>query len=199
MRAAVASLAVLVLGSLLLWQGTDGGQALTAEGARRLAALRDAPEVPQVVLTGADEQSLSLGGPADSVTLVEFVYTTCPTICQLSGADFARLRDAVVAEGLEDRVQLLSVSFDPANDGPEALAAYGAAHGADGRIWSVAVPEAADLPALLDAFGVVVIPGPFGFEHNIAIHVVDPRGRLVAITDADDIAGALAAAQRAAG
>lgn len=199
MRAAAASLAVIALGFLLVWQATDGGQALTAEGARRLAALRDRPEVPQMALTDAGGHTIPLGGPANRVTLVEFVYTTCPTICRAGGMDFARLRDAVVAQDLADRMRLVSVSFDPANDRPEALARYAEAYGAEGRVWSVAVPEAADLPALLDAFGVVVIPGPFGFEHNIAIHVIDPQGRLVAITDADDIAGALAAARRAAG
>lgn len=199
MRAVLASLAVAVLGGLLLWQATDGGRALTAESARRLAALHARPPVPQVVLRDADGQALPLGGAGAGVALVEFIYATCPTICQSGGADFARLRDRLAAGGLAGRVRLMSVSFDPVNDGPDELATYAQAHGADGALWSVAVADPADLPALLDAFGVVVIPGPFGFEHNIAIHVVDPEGRLVAITDADDIAAALAAAREAAG
>ncbi len=48
------------------------------------------------------------------------------------------------------------------------------------------------LPALLAAFGIVVIAAPMEqFEHNAAFHVVDDSGRLARIVDADDPLGAL--------
>lgn len=130
--------------------------------------------------------------------MVEFVYTTCPSICQSAGADMARLRDRLAGAGLADRVRLVSLSFDPETDTPELLADYGARHGADGRLWTVARPDPADLPALLAAYGVRVIPdGWGGWTHNAALHVVGPDGRLRAILDIDDLDGAEAAIRAA--
>lgn len=196
MHALAAALAVAVAGAGLLWQATDGGKALTAEAARRLEARRAAPQMPQVALETMAGEVLMLGADAGRVQLVEFVYTTCPTICQVAGQAMAGLADRVRAEGLGDRLRLISVSFDPSRDDPAALRAYGEGHGADGALWTVARPGAAALPGLLDAFGVVVIEDAWGgYTHNTAIHVVDAAGRLRAITDYDDPAAALAAAR----
>ncbi|WP_026381863.1 SCO family protein [Afifella pfennigii] len=191
-----ASLAVVAVGAGLLWQATDGGRALTTETARRLEALRAAPAVPNVQLQSMTGATQKLAGDG-RVRLVEFIYTSCPTICQVAGSEMARLAADIRAAGLADKVKLISLSFDPRNDDPPALMAYGKAHGADGTLWSVARPADSDsLPALLDAFGVVVIEdGWGGYVHNTAIHVVDGQGRLRAILDDDDVAGALAAAQ----
>ena len=50
------------------------------------------------------------------------------------------------------------------------------------------------LRALLKAFGITVVPDGFGgFVHNAALHVVDRRGRLVAIFDIGEEAQVLAA------
>ena len=46
--------------------------------------------------------------------------------------------------------------------------------------------------ALLDAFGIVVLPAPMGeFQHNAAFHLIDRQGRLARITDFDNPAQAL--------
>ncbi|PKP78236.1 MAG: SCO family protein [Alphaproteobacteria bacterium HGW-Alphaproteobacteria-3] len=194
MQALAASVAVVLAGLAVLWQATDGGQALTAERARRLTALRDMPAVPEVVLETMTGTPLPLGGPTKRATLVEFIYTTCPTICQAAGAEMARLADDVRAAGLDESVRLVSISFDPGRDDPDALNAYGEGHGADGALWTVARPDPDDLPALLATFGVVVIPDRWGgFTHNTALHVVDAGGRLRAIVDYDDPAAALTA------
>ncbi len=197
MRAWTASLAVLVLGAAVLWRATDGLEALTTEGARRLAVARAAPVVPPRIVQAMDGGREPLPAAEGRATLVEFIYTTCPTICQAAGAGMAALRDRLVAAGLAGRVRMFSVSFDPETDDPPRLADYGDRHGADGRIWTAARPDAADLPGMLDGFGITVIPGPAGgYEHNAAILVIGPDGRLRAIADIDDIDAALAAARR---
>ncbi len=58
------------------------------------------------------------------------------------------------------------------------------------------MPDAAQLQRLLDAWQVVVIDdGRGGWDHNAALLVIDPRGRLVRIFDDADVAGALAFAR----
>ncbi len=142
--------------------------------------------------------ALTLGADAGRVQVVEFIYPPCPDICQPAGTYMADLAEAVQDAGLADRIRLISVSFDPIRDDPAALRGYGAAHGADGALWTVARPAPDALPSLLHAYGVVVIDdGWGGFTHNTAFHVVDAAGRLRAITDFDDPAAALRAARAA--
>jgi len=197
MRAWAAALAVAAAGAAALWVATDGLAALTTEGARRLAAVRDAPVVPPHRVQTMDGGREVLPGGDGRVSLIEFIYTTCPTICQSAGADMAVLRDRIAAAGLGAQVRLVSVSFDPETDDVPQLASYGELHGADGSIWTIARPDPADLPELLDIFGVTVIADAYGgYEHNAAILLVGPDGRLRAILDVDDVAGAVAAARR---
>lgn len=194
MRAWVASLAVVVAGATTLWVATDGLAALTTEGARRLAALRDAPVVAPHDVESMDGRWEVLPAGQGRTSVIEFIYTTCPTICQSAGADMAVLRDRIEAAGLGDRVRMLSVSFDPEVDDVPQLASYGELHGADGDIWSVARPKSAELAQLLDIFGVTVIPDAYGgYEHNAAMIIIGPDSRLRAIVDVDDVDGAFAA------
>lgn len=191
MRPLVASLAVVLAGGAVLWQATDGFAALTTERARRLRAITDMPAVPTFPVETMTGERLLLPPHDRKATVVEFIYTNCPTICQTAGAEMARLRDRLAAEPFAGRVRLVSLSFDPARDTPPQMAEYGRWHGADGKVWTVARPDDDALPALLHAYGVTVIPdGAGGFIHNAALHVVSPDGRLTAILDMDDLDGA---------
>jgi protein SCO1/2 len=128
---------------------------------------------------------------------VDFVYTRCVTLCLALGSVFQQLQAQVLAQGLQDRVGLLSISFDPANDGPEALAAYARRMRMQPAVWSlVSLADAADRRRLLDSFGIMVVPAPLGeFEHNAALHLVTPDGQLVRILGLEQGAQALALAQ----
>lgn len=195
MQATFASLIVFTLGCCMLWQATDGLGALTTEGARRLQVAAASLDLPDLFLEDMGGGEVILGQPDDGLTFAEFIYTTCPTICREAGEDMARLRDRLVEEGLEDQVRLLSISFDPAYDDPAAMTAYGHLHDADGLIWTIARPDPGDLAAMLESFGVQVIPDEYGgYEHNAALHLIDRSGRLSGIFDIDDIEGAAAAA-----
>lgn len=194
MQAWIASLLVLVGGPAVLWHTTDQGQALTAESARRLAAVTRGTPVTAFTLetmTGATVRAPKEG----EVALVEFIFTRCPTICQSAGVDMRQLADRVRAAGLADRVAMYSVSFDPGFDTPEKLADYGERHDADGELWTIARPQASVLPQMLDEFGVIAVPDPlWGYTHNVAVHVVGPDGRISGIFDTDDFNAALTSA-----
>ena len=59
----------------------------------------------------------------------------------------------------------------------------------------ILVGDAAQRKALLDTFGIVVVPAPLGqFQHNAAFHLVAPDARLSRIIDFDDPEAALTAA-----
>lgn len=199
MRALVATLAVAAAGCGLIWQATDGGRALTAESARRVWAADHRPEITPFTVETMDGAN-ALVPQAGRVTVVEFIYTTCPTLCQAAGPEMRQLGDRLEDSGLANRVSLYSISFDPEHDTPAQLRDYGDRMGADGRLWTLARPASDDLEAVLDAFRTVVIPDGFGgFTHNVAIHVVAPDGRLVGIYDTEDFDAVLKQIRRYAG
>ena len=154
---------------------TDGLRALTAESARRLEVANAPVIVPPTHLELATGETIKFADFAGRIVLVDFIYTRCPTLCIALGTSFARMQDALRRAGRND-VRLLSISFDPEHDTPEALRAYGEAYGADMRLWSLARvrPMSAELKRLLAVFGIVVIQDESGgFTHNAAIHLVD--------------------------
>ncbi len=66
-----------------------------------------------------------------ALTLLSFVYTYCsdPIGCPLAYATFATVKRRVLADpALRGQVRLVSLSFDPANDTPDAMRVYGAEH-----------------------------------------------------------------------
>lgn len=184
---AAAALATL-LGAGVLWWGTDGLQAFTAETARRAQILRAPRALPAAVLEDQDGRTFSLRDYRGRLLAVEFIYTRCTTLCRSLGMAFRQVRDRVPREALERDFALVSISFDPARDDPASLKTYGRAYGADGEHWRIArVGDEAELARLLEAFGIVVIPdGLGGFEHNAAIHLLGRDGRLVQINDIDE-------------
>lgn len=196
---ALASTVVIVGGFLAIWQASDGFAAFTTETARRLAVERAPQPVPAVGIvtgTGKDVPLLGAGRPL----LVEFVYTSCPTICTSLGQEFLQIQSALSARGLADRVRLVSLSFDIERDTPARLGEYGRHHGADPAIWTVGRPrQANNLARLLVAFGVTVVPdGEGGFVHNAAIHYVGADGRLSRIFDLGEADSILAHLETAA-
>jgi protein SCO1 len=185
-----ASAVVAMLGT-----ATRGFSALSTDAARALDVARSPVVVPPVALLDQFGTRHTIHAP-DRSTIVDFVYTRCLTVCSELGGVFQQLQATIRARGLESRVRLLSVSFDPTWDTPARLGPYNVLMRADPAIWTITTPQTAGpLPTLLRTFGVRVIDdGANGFAHNAALHVVDPEGRLVAILPIDAIDEALAVA-----
>lgn len=192
----VATGIALVASALLLVLATDGLRAFTTEGARRLDIVSRPRVVPVVQLEQASGGTLASDALQGRAVLVDFIYTQCASVCPLLSERFGELQTMLRERGLEGRVALLSVSFDPTRDTASRLAEYGIHVSADPALWRLArVPAPAELEAWLRSFGITVIPdGRGGFEHNAAIHVVDARGRLIAVFDLERGRDALDAA-----
>lgn len=211
-----------LLALLLAYAGarwiTHDFQVWTAEGARRLEVALAPVDVPDGVVAGpaagspgAASTAASMGPPRaprgtrdeerlrallavpGRVTILDFIYTRCVTVCAALGTTFQQMQGALAsaAQGGDSPVRLLSISFDPAHDDAAALGAYARRLRADPRLWRFAsVPDAQTLATLLARLQVTVIAdGLGGYEHNGALLIVDASGRLVRIFDyaeADD-------------
>jgi protein SCO1/2 len=191
---------VLSTGMAALAFETDGFRVVTSAGARQLSVERAPQMMPDARLVDQDGSPFTLSAYRGRAVLVDFIYTRCPTICGVLGDDFANVLQLMKARRLSTPIDLLSISFDPRNDGREALRLYGERFGAKAPRWRVAKPiDEHELAGLLQSFGVVVIPdGTGGFIHNDAVYVIDARGRLARILDPDGAAPLVEAAFKVA-
>ena len=171
---------------------THDFQVWTAEGARRLEVAMLPVATPAVKVQGREGQLQPLRqmlADGQTVTIVDFVYARCQTVCLALGSTYQQMQASLQSDrangAAQSRVQLMSVSFDSQRDDQQALANYAARLNADAAIWRlVRVPEPKDLARLLTDFQVVVVDNGQGdFEHNAALLVVDTHGRLVRIFD----------------
>ena len=192
----LASIVVLACGLTVLLQATAQGNAFTTETLRRTEVASTPYLVPELSVYDAEGNQSTLRqvlADGDKVWIVDFVYTRCQTICTALGSVFQQLQEQIRMRGLDDKVGLLSVSFDPAHDTSDALRIYRDRMRMDPAIWRVvSLSSPLDRRQLIDAFGIIVIPAPLGeFEHNAALHLVSGAGLLFRIVDYDDASRAL--------
>lgn len=191
LRTAVLSLLLALCGYAAADWLTHGFQVWTDEGARRLEVALQPVETPRVAVDGpgvAAPDLPALLAQGGGVTIADFIYTRCQTVCLSLGSSFQQLQAALQADraaGQGANVRLLSISFDGAHDHPAALRAYAQGLQVDPSLWHfVRVPDAAQQQALLRRLGVVVVPDSRGdYEHNAALLVFDARGRMVRVFD----------------
>jgi len=82
--------------------------------------------------------------------VINFIFTTCTTICPPLGATFARLQKELAYKAGD--VRFISISVDPAIDTPERLKAWGAKfHAGDG--WTFVTGDKPQVDELLRALG----------------------------------------------
>jgi cytochrome oxidase Cu insertion factor (SCO1/SenC/PrrC family) len=87
----------------------------------------------------------------DRTVAINFIFTTCTTICPPLGATFAHIQKDL-GERAGREVQMISISVDPVTDTPERLKAWGekfhAAHG-----WTFVTGAKPAIDELLRALG----------------------------------------------
>jgi protein SCO1 len=114
----------------------------------------DGLQIPDVPLVDQDGRPVRFSSDliAGRVVAVNFVFTTCTTICPPMGASFAKLRQLLGERAGRD-VHLISVSVDPRNDTPERLKAWAGKFGS-GPGWTLVTGEPEEVTRLLKALGV---------------------------------------------
>lgn len=84
---------------------------------------------------------------------INFIFTTCTTICPPLTATFRRVQENLAEQSLH--AQLISVSVDPIIDTPERLHEFAAKFKA-GRGWTFVTGDKSQIDSLLQALGVAV-------------------------------------------
>jgi len=84
------------------------------------------------------------------VVAMNFVFTSCTTVCPTMGVTFARVQKMLAERG--SNAALISVSIDPVTDTPQRLAAWSQRLGAQPG-WTLVTGNKTDINELLKALG----------------------------------------------
>lgn len=133
-------------------------------------------------------EDASAGRPFDTASLrgrpymVTFLYTHCPDVCPLIGAE---LRAALGELGRQaKRTAVVALSVDPRGDTPSAVRAWLEVHREPANFHYLIGSEA-ELRPYWDAWHVgPQIAGDPDSSHTAAIYLVDRRAKIRAIVDA---------------
>ena len=140
------------------------------------------PDFRLVDQTGAQFGPERLSG---RVWIADFVFTRCPDVCpRMTG------RMAGIQRALGDRVDLVSVSVDPAYDTPERLAAFARANGAVSPRWHFLTGDSQQIQqSVLRGFNVAFARESEDIAtltHGVHVVLVDARGRIRGYYDSND-------------
>jgi len=143
-------------------------------------AWAEAPEAPDEplprygvlpVFDFVDHQGrpFSLNDLRGKVWVIDTIFTRCTAICPTLTGGMRDIQSALkLQKGIEQDVQLVSLSIDGGYDSPEVLRRFADAYGADPALWTFLTGgQDAVWPFVQEGLKLPVEPGPPGDEMNI--------------------------------
>ena len=136
-------------------------------------------EVPSFQFTNQDGEQISNSFYEDKVWVVEFFFTTCPTICPKMNANMVKIQDEYYGNL---NFGIASFSINPKYDTPEILKAYAKTHGATLKNWQFLTGDQEVIYKLANT-GFTLFAGENseaegGFEHSGMFALIDKEGDL---------------------
>ncbi len=135
--------------------------------------------IPDFTFVNQEGKSKGKAQMKGKITIVDFFFTSCPSICPAMSAEMERVNDMFRDE---PRVQIMSISIDPEFDTPQILKEYADRHFAEAGKWDFLSGDKDEtyqlarcgfvIPAM-DGLGV-----PDDFVHSDKFVLVDEEGRI---------------------
>jgi protein SCO1 len=147
--------------------------------------------VPDFSLVNQDGKHISLKDFRGKAMAITFIYAKCPlpNYCIRMSTNFSDLANQLNANAqLKDKIRLLSISFDPANDTPAKLKSYGLGYMGKGAttlgVWQLAVGDDKEVRRIADFFGLRYEVDPNDkaqINHSLRTAVIAPDGKVTKI------------------
>lgn len=136
-------------------------------------------KVPNFEFTNQDGELISNSFYEGKVYVVEFFFTTCPTICPKMNENMVKIQNEFY--GNLD-FGIASFSINPKHDTPEVLKQYAKDHGATLKNWNFLTGDQEKIYELANA-GFTLYAGENsnaegGFEHSGMFALVDKQGNI---------------------
>jgi protein SCO1/2 len=183
----VASACVALMLGGSIWKVTAGLRALALDDVKKVEfAERHAP-LPHARLSAENGQQVDARQLGGRVSVVEFIYTRCTTVCSTLGSVLGAVQREFPEAIATGRLQLLSISFDLAHDDAAAMAAYRGRFGTP-EGWLVALPDGpGSLRTLQQTFGFLIQDtGEVTVAHSSKLYLISSRGEIVGAFDVDE-------------
>lgn len=112
--------------------------------------------IPNVTLLNQDGKRVNLRAVVEEgkPVIIDFIYTTCTTICPVLSAGFVNLRKALGPDA--EKVRFISLSIDPDHDRPENMKEYLAKFNA-GKEWDFLSGSRKDVNAVLKSLDAYIV------------------------------------------
>lgn len=143
--------------------------------------INDQPKkVPEFSFTDQNGKTITNKDYLGQVYVVDFFFTTCPTICPRMTSNLANIQDT-----FKDNPDfgIASFSIMPDNDTPEVLKAYAADYGVTSPNWHLLTGSKDDIYKLSN-IGFNIFVNIENFEHSGDFALVDKEGYLRSRKDA---------------
>ena len=134
-------------------------------------------KAPDFEFVNQDGDTISNKDYKGKVYLVEFFFTTCPTICPIMNKNLVEIQDVF---SKNKNFGIASFTIDPAHDTPEVLSDYAEKYGINHPNWNLLTGDREEIYHLANKeFGVYAgedagVPG--GFAHQGMFILVDQEG-----------------------
>lgn len=135
--------------------------------------------VPEFSLTNHHGENITQEDLLGKVYVVEFFFTTCPSICPVMHKSMVKIQDKYFGN---PNVAFVSVTINPEYDTPETLNAYAKENNVTNNNWQFLTGDIKDIYALANqGFNLYVAEAPEvegGFEHSGFFALVDKKGNI---------------------
>ncbi len=135
--------------------------------------------IPKFSFVSHDNDMIGRAEMENKLTIVDFFFTSCPSICPVMSNELERVQDAFRNE---KEVQIYSISIDPEYDTPAVLAEYATLHGATkGKWFFLNGPKEKTYDLARCGFALPMVDGngnPDDFVHSDKFILIDGRGRI---------------------
>jgi protein SCO1/2 len=169
---ALVTVAMLGTGLPLLAQGHEHHHGQPSAASATASEAVGAMNIPDTALLDQDGREVHFYTDLvkDRVVAINFIFTTCTTICPPMGANFGKLQKMMGDRAGRD-FQMISVSVDPAVDTPPRLKAWAAKFGRRNG-WTLVTGSKPEVDKLLKALKVFT---PDKNDHSPIVLVGDER------------------------
>lgn len=134
-------------------------------------------QVPQFNFTNQDSVQIDNSFFNEKVYVVEFFFTTCPTICPIMTKNMLEIQTAF---GDLDNFGIASFTINPSHDTPSVLKSYAETHGITSKNWQMLTGGQEAIIGLankgFDLYAAAKEKAPGGFEHSGMFALIDKNG-----------------------
>lgn len=140
--------------------------------------LKHIAKAPEFSFTDQNGQVISSKDYEGKVYLVEFFFTSCPTICPVMNENMVKLQNEF---SKDPKFAIASITIDPSTDTSQQLKEHAAAIGATMPNWHFLTGDEAAIFDLSKKFNLYVgknDDAPGGFEHSGMFALIDKKGNI---------------------